>query len=271
MPGAAPDDIDQAHLAALLDGARAAALRAGDAILAIAREGPCEVHSKTDASPLTRADLAADAILTEALHALEPHMPVVSEETTCDLTALPRRFWLVDPLDGTREFIAGNGEYTVNIALIEDGLPVLGVVHAPARGVTYSAARGVGAWRTDAKGTCAISACADGPLVVAASRSHSGPSLASFLRTLPPHTLVELGSSLKLCLVADGSAQLYPRLGPTCWWDTAAAHAIVLEAGAQLLTLAGEPLRYGGDSPLNPSFVCTSLPRPIWTAAPDCA
>jgi 3'(2'), 5'-bisphosphate nucleotidase len=254
-------------LTALLDGVRCAAVRAGDAILALARDGACETSSKADDSPLTAADLAANAILLDALHALDPGTLVISEETACALDTLPRRFWLVDPLDGTREFVAGNGEYTVNVALIEDGVPVLGVVHAPAHGVTYCAARGSGATRTDASGTHTMGARKDGPLVVMVSRSHPSPSLAAFLAALPPHAVVELGSSLKLCLVADGSAQLYPRLGPTCWWDTAAAHAIVLEAGAHVSTLDGSALRYDGRGVHNPPFVCSSLPREIWAGA----
>jgi 3'(2'), 5'-bisphosphate nucleotidase len=256
-----------ANLGALLDGVRQAAARAGDAIVAIAREGACETWSKADDSPLTAADLAANAIVLEALHALDPGALVISEETVCELDVLPRRFWLVDPLDGTREFVAGNGEYTVNAALVEDGVPVLGVVHAPARGVTYAAARGAGATRTDASGTHAIRARRDGALVVVASRSHPSGSLAGFLAALPPHDAVVLGSSLKLCLVADGTAQLYPRLAPTCWWDTAAAHAVVLESGAQVSTLDGAPLRYDGRGVLNPSFVCSSLPHAAWAAA----
>jgi 3'(2'), 5'-bisphosphate nucleotidase len=252
--------------ASLLEQVRRAAVTAGDAIVALA-DGGCAVWSKADASPVTQADLAANAIIVAALHALDPRTPIVTEETEREPGALPARFWLVDPLDGTREFITGSNEYTVNVALVEDGLPVLGVVHAPARGATYLAARGSGAHRSDATGLHAIQARTDGPLVVVASRSHAGPSLAAFVAALPPYTLVELGSSLKLCLVADGTAQLYPRLGATCWWDTAAAHAVVLEAGAQVSTLDGAPLRYDGDGMLNPPFVCSSLPLATWSAA----
>ena len=279
MTGA--ERLDTAELAARLDAVRCAAVRAGEAIVAIASGGAeaWDTQHKTDESPLTAADLAANAIVCEALHELDPQTLVISEETVCELDTLPRRFWLVDPLDGTREFVAGNGEYTVNVALIEDGVPVLGVVHAPARGVTYAAARGAGATRTvtgralahanegRAGETQAIHARTGGPLTVVASRSHPSPSLAAFLAALPPHDAVELGSSLKLCLVADGTAQLYPRLGPTCWWDTAAAHAVVLEAGAYVATLDGAPLRYDGRGVLNSSFVCSSLPREAWAAA----
>jgi 3'(2'), 5'-bisphosphate nucleotidase len=252
--------------ASLLEHVRRAAVSAGDAIVALAN-GDCAIWSKADASPVTQADLAANAIIVVALHALDARTPIVSEETDREPSTLPARFWLVDPLDGTREFVAGSNEYTVNVALIEDGIPVLGVVHAPARGATYLAARGSGAHRAGAGGTQPIHARTDGPLVVVASRSHAGPSLATFLAALPPHALVEMGSSLKLCLIADGTAQLYPRLGPTCWWDTAAAHAVALEAGAQVATLDGAPLRYDGDGMLNPPFVCSSLPHATWSAA----
>jgi 3'(2'), 5'-bisphosphate nucleotidase len=252
--------------ASLLEEVRRTAVCAGEAIVALGG-GRCAVWSKADASPVTQADLAANAIIAESLSALDADTPIVSEEATRDPGALPARFWLVDPLDGTREFVAGSDEYTVNVALIEDGLPVLGVVCAPALGVTYLAARGWGARRCDAAGAQAIHARADGPFVVVASRSHAGPSLAAFLAALPPHAFVEMGSSLKLCLVADGTAQLYPRLGPTCWWDTAAAHAVALEAGAHVTTLAGVPLRYAGSSMLNPAFVCSSVPRAMWSSA----
>ena len=144
---------------------------------------------------------------------------------------------------------------------------MLGVVHAPARGATYAAARGAGATCSDARGTAAIRADAHGALAVVASRSHPNASLAAFLAALPPHAIVELGSSLKLCLVADGTVQLYPRLGPTSWWDTAAAHAVVLESGAHVMTLDGAPLRYDGRGILNPSFVCSALPYAAWAAA----
>jgi 3'(2'), 5'-bisphosphate nucleotidase len=254
-------------LTALLDGVRGAAVRAGEAIVALASGGACERWSKADASPLTAADLAAHDVIVRALRELDPGTLVISEESACTHDVLPRRFWLIDPLDGTREFLAGNGEYTVNIALVEDGVPVLGVVHAPARGATYAAARGSGATCSDARGTQAVRANPDGRLVVVTSRSHPSPSLAEFLAHLPPHALVELGSSLKLCMVADGSAQLYPRLGPTSWWDTAAAHAVALEADAHVSTLDGAPLRYRGHGTLNSSFVCSALPYAGWAAA----
>jgi len=251
--------------AALVDAVAEVAVRAGTLIREIEQGGELEIRRKFDSSVLTGADLRANALIVAALEHLTPHVPIISEEGRHDLgSAGVRRFWLVDPLDGTREFVAGNGEYTVNIALVEDGLPVLGVVHAPARTVTYSAVRGSGAVRSDARGTCAIHAAAGGEPVVVTSRSHRGAPLMAFLRALPPHTTLALGSALKMCLVADGSAQLYPRLGPTCWWDTAAGQVIAHEAGATVTTLDGRPLRYEGRSLINPSFVCAALPRERW-------
>ena len=254
--------------AALVDAVAEIALRAGTLIRDIERSGVLDVRRKLDSSVLTGADLRANELIVAALEELTPRAPIISEEGRHDLgSAGAQRFWLVDPLDGTREFVAGNGEYTVNIALVEDGVPTLGVVHAPARGVTYSAVRGSGAVRTDARGTCAIhAALADQPIVVT-SRSHRGAPLMAFLSALPPHTTLAMGSALKMCLVADGSAQLSPRLGPTCWWDTAAGQAIAHEAGATVTTLDGRTLRYEGRSLINPSFVCTALPRERWCAA----
>jgi len=255
--------------AAVLDAVVAASRVAGDAIRACEPTREEDVEWKGDGSPLTRADLAANAVLLDALKAALPGVPAISEETYARReSAPPARFWLIDPLDGTREFLAGNGEYTVNVALIENGVPVLGVVHAPARTLTYAALRGGGARRIDAAGTHAIAADrAPREPVVAVSRSHPGIALATFLAALPPHRTVPLGSSLKLCMVADGGAHLYPRLGPTSWWDTAAAQAVAVEAGAAVTALDGTPLRYDGPSILNPAFVCASLPRATWEAA----
>ncbi len=254
----------------MLDEIVALAHRAGAAIAAVVAERAHAVTFKADDSPVTAADLAADRVIAAGLAALDPATPVVSEEQPHTHAGRPARFWLVDPLDGTREFVRGGDDYTVNIALVEDGLPVLGVVHAPARGVSYAAARGGGAARIDARGARRIGARRPpAELAVVASRSHAGDALAPFLAALPPHTVVSIGSSLKLCLVADGSADLYPRLGPTSWWDTAAAHAVALEAGAEVVRLDGAPLRYAGPSVLNPWFVCSAVPRASWAAAAE--
>ena len=241
---------------------------AGDAIRACEERDDCDPRAKADGSLLTAADLAAHRILRDALQSLDARVPIVSEEDREPAVCAAPRFWLVDPLDGTREFVAGNGQYTVNVALVENGESVLGVVHAPALGVTYAAVRGRGATRLDAAGERAIRVASHvEPLVVVASRSHAGEQLGVFLGRLPPHEVVGIGSSLKICLVADGTAHLYPRLGPTMWWDTAAAHAIAREAGAALTTLAGDELRYDGASLRNPSFVCSAVPRALWSGA----
>jgi 3'(2'), 5'-bisphosphate nucleotidase len=246
----------------------ALARRAGDAILAVVAARAQAPAFKADDSPVTAADLAADRVIAAGLAALDPATPVVSEEQERVHDGTLARFWLVDPLDGTREFVRGGDDYTVNIALVEDGVPVLGVVHAPATGVSYAAARGAGATRLDASGARRIGVRrAPGELAVVASRSHGGEALPAFLAALPPHRVVSIGSSLKICLVADGSADLYPRLGSTSWWDTAAAHAVALEAGAEIVTLDGAPLRYAGPSILNPWFVCSAVPRASWAAA----
>ena len=258
---------DRRH-AAMLDDVRRIAVEAGAAIRAIECSGDYHVWRKPDASALTDADVAANALIVDALRALDPETPVISEEGRWSIDGgVPPRFWLVDPLDGTREFVAGNGEYTVNIALIERGEPVLGVVHVPAQGITYAAVDGTPATRSDASGTRSVLARANGALTVVVSRSHAGPLLATFLAALPPHETIPMGSAIKMCLVADGSAQLYPRLGPTCWWDTAAAHAIARASGAEILALDGTPLRYDGPTILNPSFVCASVGRETWAAA----
>ncbi len=237
------------------------ARRAGAAIDEIYQRASPEVMTKADDSPLTEADLASHRIIAEGLAQLTPEIPVLSEEGR----SMPyeerrswRRFWLVDPLDGTKEFIKKNGEFTVNIALIEAGAPVLGVVHAPVLGRTYSGVVGAGAWRRDGDSEARpvrAAGTGSGSLAVVASRSHAGEDLKAFLAELPEHRLVSMGSSLKLCLVGEGEADVYPRLGPTMEWDTGAADAVVRAAGGQVLDLGGEPLAYNKENLLNPHFI----------------
>ncbi len=223
-----------------------------------------EVAAKADDSPLTAADLASHHTISTGLHRLTPDIPILSEESM----ALPfaersqwRRYWLIDPLDGTREFVQRNGQFTVNIALIVDHEPVLGVVRIPVTGRCYFAARGYGAFREEpgqpAQPIQVRPLSPDQPVRVVGSRSHGGPGLQQFVAALGPHELVTIGSSLKLCRVAEGLADVYPRLGPTSEWDTAAAQAIVEVAGGQVVSAeTGEPLRYNtGDSLLNPHFI----------------
>ena len=235
---------------------------AGQAIMKVYESDDFGTVTKADDSPLTEADLASNAVILERLHALTPDVPVLSEESK----ALPyaerktwTRFWLVDPLDGTKEFIKRNGEFTVNIALIDGDTPVFGVVHAPALGLTYWAAAGVGAFR-GADERIEARTYEGGTLNLVASRSHAGAATEALVAELEETTPVELvssGSSLKLCLVADGSAHLYPRFGPTMEWDTAAAQCVAEQAGAPVREPGGGPLRYNKENLLNPHFIVT--------------
>lgn len=256
------------------------ALGAGQAIMAIyddAHAGTGKgtpVFGKEDGSPLTLADLAAHRFIVEKLAALDASIPVVSEEDAASLVYRKPdgRFWLVDPLDGTKEFISGNGEFTVNIALIENGRPVLGVVYAPALDLMYWGTVGEGAWRRSAGRTEAIrvSKAKPGtdPVRIVASRSHMNDQTMQLIGSLGEHALIQAGSSLKFCRIAENAADLYPRLGPTCEWDTAAAQAVVEAAGGAVTTLDGTPLTYGKPELLNPHFIAAAFPWPL-TAAVD--
>ena len=241
-----------------IDYVAAIAREAGERILEIARRG-ATAREKEDRSPVTDADEAAHRMIVERLRALTPDIPVVSEESAEPAGAggAPG-FWLVDPLDGTREFIDGNDEYTVNIALVEAGDPVLGVVLAPARGVLYGGAADQGAWRQyrDAPRTpiAARSVPETGP-VAAISRSHSNAETDAWLARAGVTETVRAGSSLKFCLIAEGTVDVYPRLGRTREWDTAAAHAVLSAAAGSVSTLAGTPLTYGKPGLENPHFV----------------
>lgn len=247
-------------LNALLPEVVAIAAEAGRAIMEV-YDGEFAVELKDDRTPLTAADRAAHATILEGLGRLAVALPVLSEESAeaerADRRSWPR-FWLVDPLDGTREFIKRNGEFTVNIALIDGHRPVAGVVTAPAIGRTYYGAVGHGAFRQVGDDTrpIAVRRPAAEPLRVVGSRSHGSPELAAFLDALGPYELKPMGSSLKICLVAEGEADLYPRLGPTSEWDTAAAEAVLLAAGGSMIDLKGQPLTYNArESLLNPHFL----------------
>lgn len=233
------------------------------------------VYEKQDQSPLTEADLKAHEHIVGALQQLTPDIPVLSEESSPAVMAQRSgwsRYWLVDPLDGTKEFIKKNGEFTVNIALVVDGYPVMGVVHAPALEVTYWGEAEKGAHKQSGDGP--VTAIHVAPLPaseqiwrVVGSRSHASEDFNQFMTRLPNAELVSMGSSLKLCLVAEGKADLYPRLGPTSEWDTAAAHAVVAAAGGQVLAWPSlQPLRYNqnAESLLNPFFMVCSLPDTRW-------
>jgi 3'(2'), 5'-bisphosphate nucleotidase len=239
----------------------AIARQAGSAIMEIYQQD-FAVEEKSDRSPLTEADLAAHRVIVAGLRQLTPEIPVLSEESA----SIPftersawQRYWLVDPLDGTREFVKRNGEFTVNIALIEHQTPTLGVICVPVTGRVYYGAREDGAWRQDPgqePTAIRVEPRHHRPVRVAGSRSHAGDSLRQYLANLGDHEIVSMGSSLKFCLVAEGQADVYPRLGPTSEWDTAAAQAIVQAAGGRVTDLQMRDLRYNSkESLLNPHFL----------------
>ncbi len=241
----------------MLDAICQLAREAGDAIMQV-YDGhkPMEVTSKVDDSPVTAADIAAHGVIVRGLQALTPDIPVLSEEDppSWEVRQTWGRYWLVDPLDGTKEFIKRNGEFTVNIALIENGKPVFGVVYAPVLNVMYSAAEGK-AWKDEAGHHQQIQVRDARPPLVVVSRSHADDELKEYLQHLGEHQTTAIGSSLKFCLVAEGKAQLYPRFGPTSVWDTAAGHAVAVAAGAHVHDWQGRTLDYTPrESFLNPGF-----------------
>ncbi|MCK5876392.1 MAG: 3'(2'),5'-bisphosphate nucleotidase CysQ [Candidatus Marithrix sp.] len=222
-----------------------------------------EIEQKADKSPLTMADMAAHNTIVEKLQKITPDWPILSEESA----SIPfqkrsnwQRYWLVDPLDGTKEFVKRNGEFTVNIALIDNHRPIMGVVYVPVTGVSYFAALNNGAYKClpeQSPQPIKVRHCPKDNLIIAGSRSHAGESLQKFIAKLGGKTsLVSIGSSLKICLVAEGKADVYPRFGLTSEWDTAAAQCIVEQAGGYLTDLAMKPLLYNTkDSLLNPHFL----------------
>ena len=259
-------------LTSLVEPIVALAEDAGRAILEV-YSTDFDVQEKADDSPLTQADLAAHRWIDAGLRSLTPDIPIISEES-----GLPdfaersqwRRYWIVDPLDGTKEFVNRNGEFTVNIALIEDSRPVLGVVHVPVQGKTYVGCKGSGAQRRegdDAPVTIEVAASSASPARIVGSRSHRGASLDAFLEAVGEHDMVPMGSSLKFCVVAEGGADLYPRLGPTSEWDTAAAQAVVEQAGGSVVTLDGKPMKYNTKADiLNPHFCVIGAADRDWLA-----
>jgi len=253
------------HLEAVCEIAHAAGRRILDVY-----EREFKVEHKEDHSPLTEADRTAHEIITTRLAALTPDVPVLTEESAVvdyDTRAGWKRFWLVDPLDGTKEFINRNGEFTVNIALIQGNRPVLGVVYVPVPALTYYACAGQGAFKH--KGECAVQPARvrrfdGGKPIVVASRSHAGRETEAFLKNLGEHDIVSMGSALKLCLVAEGAADVYPRLGPTMEWDTAAAQCVVEAAGGRVTDLNRRPLVYNKPSLLNPWFLVSGAGDYDW-------
>ncbi len=249
--------------------------RAGDAILEIYRTD-FDVETKDADSPLTQADLAAHRIIADGLKALTPEVPIISEESQppeFDVRRQWQRYWLVDPLDGTKEFVNKNGEFTVNIALIENHQPVFGVVGVPAQDLVFTGDAATGeALKHGPDGSERLQGrkmTDGGALVVVASRSHGGERLEQFVADLGEKfsdvSRTPVGSSLKLCILAEGKADLYPRLGPTSEWDIAAAHAVLAAAGGDVWTAAGEPMRYNTkESFLNPEFFAAADGRFPW-------
>ena len=237
------------------------AREAGSAVVEVYNSVDPKVEYKKDNSPLTQADIVSHGILVNGLQALVPEWPVLSEESS-EIAFVQRaewhNFWLVDPLDGTKEFLKRNGEFTVNIALIEGGTPILGVVYAPAIEKLYYAARGTGAFKTEGDATKRIQTAKRVPnaVRVVMSRSHGAgeESLEQFTGGAVCE-FVSMGSSLKFCLVAEGTADIYPRSGPTMEWDTAAAQCVVEEAGGMVTDLQGNAMTYNKQSLLNPGFV----------------
>lgn len=244
----------------LLETCRLSIRRAGAAVMDIYQSGDLDVQTKQDSSPVTRADLLASTLITADLESVSS-IPVISEES--EVRPLDARTYrLVDPLDGTKEFIAHNGEFTINIGLIQDGTPVMGLIYAPAKDVLYFGSE-TGAYKqSSGKQPQRLNAQFQGDVPVAAvSRSHRNADTQKFLESLGDHTEIAMGSSLKFCLVAEGTASIYPRLGPTMLWDTAAADAIVRAAGGTIHTLDNRQLSYTLTPNMsNPSFVVRSAP-----------
>ena len=258
----------------LADLARACCALARDAGTAIMQiyAGEFAVERKDDDSPLTAADLAAHRVIVKGLRALTPRIPILSEESAEQAGWQERRswprYWLVDPLDGTREFIKRNGEFTVNIALIENHAPALGVVYAPALDELYWAWLGGNAFfSTKSQSGQLHTRPRATPLLVAGSRSHAGPRMLGVLDKLGPLTLVPLGSSLKFCRTAHAEVDLYIRFGPTSEWDTAAGQCVLEQAGGRVLRTDGQALDYNAkESLLNPDFLACGDPRVDWAA-----
>ena len=263
--------IDKEILGDWLEACREICHEAGEAVMEI-YQSDFAVQHKDDKSPLTEADLRSHEIIAKRLAALTPEIPLLSEEEK----ALPfsereqwHTYWLIDPIDGTREFVKRNDEFTVNIALIHDHNSVLGVVGVPALGTSYFAAEGHGAWKQDDGAQAQKISCRalkDDDLVLASSRSHGSEALQAFEQAIGPHTSTPMGSSLKFCRVAEGVADLYPRLGLTSEWDTGAAQCVVEQAGGQVTTLEMQRLRYNTkESLLNPFFFVFGIDSRDWS------
>jgi 3'(2'), 5'-bisphosphate nucleotidase len=259
------------NLKELIEPIVALATEAGQAILEVYATD-FDVQEKSDESPLTQADLASHHCIVAGLKQLTPDIPIISEEEglpTFEERRKWQRYWLIDPLDGTKEFVNRNGEFTVNIALIDSHRPVFGVVYVPVQDKTYLGCDGHGAELREGGSVTPIRvAVASGtPVRIVGSRSHRGSSLDTFLERLGETDMMPMGSSLKFCVIAEGRADIYPRLGPTSEWDTAAAQAVVEQAGGKVLELDGRPLSYNAkEDILNPWFVVIGASDHDWLA-----
>lgn len=263
--------IDDIPLAELVNQVCEIAKQAGLKIMKIYEEG-FVVEKKHDNSPLTSADLASHRLIIDSLQILTPNIPILSEESS----AIPyserstwANYWLIDPLDGTREFIKRNDEFTVNIALVTNQTTSLGVVYVPVKNINYFASKGNGAFKQEQSSPAykinVRNSIPSNTPTICGSRSHAGKSLQALLTRIGEHELISIGSSIKTCLVAEGAADIYPRFGPTSEWDTAAAHCVVEEAGGMLVDTELEPLRYNTkDSLLNPSFIAIGDLNDAW-------
>ena len=234
--------------------------KASDSILAVYQSGDLGIVRKGDQSPVTEADLAAHRVLVAGLAALTPEIPVVSEEdlTSLAIPAVRKRYWLIDPLDGTKEFIQRNGEFTCNLALIDSHRTVYGFVSVPVLGLLYHGGQGLGALRMEHNGETAVMHCVKQTALtrVVASKSHLNRETEAFIAAIETRVdLIQAGSSLKFLRIAEGAADLYPRLAPTCEWDTAAAQAVLEGAGGSVTQLDGSPVVYGKDDFINPHFI----------------
>lgn len=255
-------DLDYVALARTI---RLLALKAGEATEAVRGQGDLEISRKDDQSPVSEADLAADRIIVEGLQATCPDIALVSEERAETHGAAPDRFFLIDPLDGTKEFITGSGEYTVNIALIENGAPVLGVVFAPAINRLFwtpdrqrAAIENDNFSNPDEAKTISVRPVPAKGLIAVSSRSHGNSATDNYLANYTIAGTTQAGSSLKLCLLAAGEADIYPRLARTMEWDIGAGHAVLAAAGGQVIASNGNRLRYGKPGFDNDSFVAAS-------------
>ena len=247
----------------LIDALVAACIEAGAIILKV-RAGGLSVESKADNSPVTEADRAAERAIEARLAAVAPGVPVIGEEAVSEgrIPETGDAFFLVDPLDGTREFVKGGNDFTVNIGLIRNSAPHLGVIYVPALGKLFGGVVGEGAWRTEVNNGVAgerrpmrVRPAHDGPVDVVASRSHRTPETDAYIQKYAVGNLINRGSSLKFCAVAEGKADLYPRMGTTMQWDTAAGDAILRAAGGKVVTVDGRPLTYGRtDAPGDEAF-----------------